>query len=348
MKKIFLTTVIIMFCQCCFTQWQLSLTLRSGESLQDISTPTDNITWIVASNSIIYRTLDAGASWKRTVANGLAVNTFVSQLYAIDGTTAFLTMNTGFTGVGPGFIYKTNDGGRNWSPVFHHKGNCDIKIAMFNSTKGLMSCNFDSFDNSIPAGQSFYYTINGGNKWIRDSIHDPTTAFINALKIKGKQVAILDFDFFYYSANYGLSWSKQKLPVNAAPNNQMQFEDSDYAVMCSDNGFNIICKRPGSNKWITTTGVAGGLVSCIALDGKECWAGEALDKLDNFYSSDSVKTFTPFIADPNAGFQFLAKSRSGKMLVGGTPGFTTGRIWINKRTGSEPIYSLNKIINSPN
>src|SRR5262249_36510939 len=150
--------------------------------------------------------------------------------------------------------------------VFQHKGNCDIKIAMFNKRKGLMSRNFDSFNGSIPSGQSLYYTTNGGDTW---NLHpkDPTTDFITGLDLKRQQVLMTDYDYLYYSANHSLTWRKQKLPANASPNDQIQFENCDYIVMPADNGFNLIAKRPGSNNWVTSVGVSGGLVSCFVLDG---------------------------------------------------------------------------------
>jgi len=40
----------------------------------------------------------------------------------------------------------------------------------------------------------------------------------------------------------------------------------------------------------------------------------------------------------NSSFQFLTKARNGKTLIGGTPSFMTGQIWINKR--QETIVNL--------
>jgi len=331
MKKIISCLLVTILCHNCFAQWQLSLTLGNNELIAGISSPTDNVIWVVTTDFTIYSTTNGGSNWKKIVPTGLANDISLTQLFTVNTTTAFLGVNTNFTGVGPGIIYKTTDGGKNWTQVFKHKGNCDIKFAMLDDSKGWMSCNFDSFNGSVPSGQSLYYTTNGGSKWNIDSIHDPTKDFIQSLVINGKKLAIGDGNFFYYSTNKGRNWTKQKYPSQIA-NTLLQFEDSNYIVTNGDISFSIIAKRPGSNKWTTSTGYPNGLITTLVLDGNECWTSEAFDALTNYYSSDSAKTFTPFTVDASAGFQFLVKARNGRTLVGGTPSFMPGRVWINKRS----------------
>jgi hypothetical protein len=137
--------------------------------------------------------------------------------------------------------------------------------------------------------------------------------------------------FFITPPTKAETGQKQKYPSQIA-NTLLQFEDSNYIVTNGDISFSIIAKRPGNNKWKTSTGYPNGLITTLVLDGNECWTSEAFDALPNYYSSDSAKTFTPFTVDASAGFQFLVKARNGRTLVGGTPSFMPGRIWINKRS----------------
>jgi hypothetical protein len=119
-------------------------------------------------------------------------------------------------------------------------------------------------------------------------------------------------------------------------------------LTCISNRTQVVVKRPGSKEWVQSNGLSGfNFISCLVLDGNECWLGAALDTKDNFYSSDSAKTFTPFTGDPNNGFQFLTKARNGRTLVGGTPSFMQGKIWMNKRTAvtiKKPPAIIQKII----
>jgi len=140
MKKVISCLLVTMLCHNCFAQWQLSLTLGNNELIAGISSPTDNVIWVVTTDFTIYSTTNGGSNWKKIVPTGLANDISLTQLFTVNTTTAFLGVNTNFTGVGPGIIYKTTDGGKNWTQVFKHKGNCDIKPP-----------SIPSFSNSCPS-----------------------------------------------------------------------------------------------------------------------------------------------------------------------------------------------------
>ena len=274
MKKILAVIALVATSYNSFSQWQLSLTLQSNEGIADISAPTDNVIWTVTNGLIFYKTIDGGASWNRIKPKGFAQNIFVLQLYGLTASTAFLSVNTGFTGVGPGIIYKTTDGGHNWSQVFSHEGNCEIRIGMFNNKNGLMGCSFSSFDGSIKSGNTLYSTIDGGNTWQKDTANAP--AFVDNLVTKGKQVGIANYKTFNYSPKYGFEWTKLKFPPNST-NTLAQFEDSSYVLTRITNGTQVVVKRPGSNEWVQSNGLTFNFISCLVLDGNECWLGAALD-----------------------------------------------------------------------
>lgn len=341
--------LLLLICNSSFSQWQLSLTMQTNETIAGISSPTDNVIWAITNNFFVYTTNNQGSNWKRIKCNGLAANVFLSQLYALNETTAFMGVNTGFTGVGPGIIYKTTDGGKNWQQVFTHVGNCDIIIGMFDDNKGLMACSFSSFNGTVPAGQTLYYTLNGGAKWNVYPKTLSTDIAIIGLITKDKKAGIIDYNNFYASVNSGVNFTtKDKLTNTASTKYTYQFEDSNYALLTYGGNAGILVKRPGTKGWIdqsTTPGLTGDFVSAIVLDKNECWITEALDNNKLFYSSDSAKTFMASVPVPNTSFQYLTKARAGRILVAGSPSFSQGKIWINKRqvlTASKSYYQHNK------
>jgi photosystem II stability/assembly factor-like uncharacterized protein len=171
-------------------------------------------------------------------------------------------------------IYKTSDSGISWKQVFTHKGTCTIKLGMFNENKGLMACSFDSFNGSVKSGHALYQTYDGGSTWIRDTANPAHNQILN-LEIKGKQAALTVHKNFYYSGDRGNSFPvSDKLQNPSAPKYYLQFEDSNYAILNSNNSVDILVKRPGTKGWIDMNappGIDNGFITGIVLDGNECW-----------------------------------------------------------------------------
>lgn len=336
MKKILIAVLLLAFGTKNSAQWQLSLTCKQNETIADISAPSNNIIWVITHNFFIYRTNNGDNNWQKIKCKGLTSEISILQLYVVNASTAFLCVDKN-TGIGPGLIYKTTDSGSNWKQVFSHKGTCRIKLAMFNNNAGLMACSYDSFDGSVKPGQALYTTDNGGQKWHHDSVLHPKS-FIMNLETKNNQVALTDYKVFYYSPNRDKLYPViDKLKPLGEPKYNLQFEDSNYAILNAGNLVDILVKRPGTAGWIdeqTPPGVDNGAITAIVLDGNECWMTEAFDTNKLYYSSDSAKTFTSTVPVSNSSFQFLIKARKGKTLVGGTPSFMTGKIYINKRTAT--------------
>ena len=332
MKKTLLLILLLVLYDHLFSQWQLSLTFKKNETIADISAPTNKIIWSISSNFFIYKTNNGGENWNRIKCEGLTTNISILHLFAVDVSTAFLSVDKN-TGVGPGIVYKTIDSGHHWLPVFTHNGTCRILLNMFDDKQGLLACSFDSFNGSIPPGEILYSTNDGGNTWTVDSVVAPKSFILN-LVTKNRKAAFTDYNNFYYSLNRGATFPvKYSLLNKSSGNSYLQFEDSNYVIYNSGSLIDIIVRRPGTG-WInmhTPQGVINGAITGIILDGNECWMSEAFDTNQLYYSSDSAKTFSSTIPLANSSFQFLTKARNGKTLVGGTPSFMNGQIWINKR-----------------
>ncbi len=334
MKKTFFFFITIIFCCNNYAQWFPSLTITRGKSIASISAATDKNIWVITTDFTVYNTLNGGTTWNKIQAKGFGSisNLSVSNLYVVSSTVALLSVDSIFTGVGPGFIYRTTDGGRNWTKVFSHKGNCDIKMGMFTNTTGLISCSFSSFNGSIPSGQALFYTTDGGASWKPDPINPSDDFNIVSFTTNGLQVAMSDFSHVYFSADEGRTWSNTTQVVTIA---DLQFTDSSYA-MGTTNGFTLMVKRPGT-LWKQSEAdsvIDGGLISGLVLDNNECWIGEGLDKLDNYYSADSGKTFTTFFVDSSGGFIMMGKARKGRTIMGVIGAFNLvggPTLWLNTR-----------------
>jgi photosystem II stability/assembly factor-like uncharacterized protein len=121
MKKIFIFFVAAFFWNTNQAQWVPSLKLDPGKSFADISAPSAKNIWAVTVDFTIYNSLDGGKTWNKIHPKGFGLieNLSVSNLYAINSSVALLGVDSIFAAAGPGFIYRTKDGGRNWTKYLH-------------------------------------------------------------------------------------------------------------------------------------------------------------------------------------------------------------------------------------
>jgi len=299
-------------------QWIQMLTLPSTETFQFISPVSDKIVWAITSSQKIYLTVDSGATWKKYTATGFASNNFFQQLLALTSKVAFLTANTGFTGKGPGIVYKTTDGGHSWHQVFSHSGNCDFHLGMTNNKNGLLMINYNILGSN--AHQSLFATHDGGNTWDSTSVTDPSSFYaISSFFLKGNQVWLDANDTLFYSADFAHTWTAEALPP-ALDFDYIYFASNDYGIANSGPLIDLYLKKPPSNDWIHVgdpTGKGGALI-WLLVNGSTGAFATPLDDQKNYFSSDSCETFNPVAVDPTDAFFDLQKAQHGESLWGFT------------------------------
>jgi photosystem II stability/assembly factor-like uncharacterized protein len=277
-------------------------------------------------------TVDGGKTWLVQKAIGLNANVGFQQLVALDGKTALLTGNKGFTGVGPGIIYRTTDGGLHWLKVFSHELNCDFKLAMAGNN-GLLAVNFSHFSGGRKPGQALLQTRDGGKSWSSAGISNPSHDFnIRDLFVKDQQAWLHSEGKIFYSGDFGKTWSFELSPeLEGNPVSFMQFITPQQGIFNASALIDLYIKRPPGNQWERlgdpTIPPVSGAVTALLIDGNECWLSEALDHLANFYSNDYCASFTPFVLDPNSAFRHLQKTPRGKTLWAATP----HQVYVNHR-----------------
>ncbi|HMR00459.1 MAG TPA: YCF48-related protein, partial [Ignavibacteria bacterium] len=202
MKKLYIISfLLILSAANIFSQsgwfWQnpLSTTAKFNE-IQFLNSNTGYSCGLDANNNrgFCIKTTNGGSSW---------------IVVAHANTTAFGSLkfinNTGYV-VGYPNIWKTEDGGKNWSLI-------PLNI----TTSGLPSINFvneyTGFINGGPnAPQNLYRTTNGGISFstsspgVSDYIYKVFIADVNLIYLSGES------GIFARSSNIGISWSTQQIP----------------------------------------------------------------------------------------------------------------------------------------
>lgn len=165
MKSIFIKTAIIIYCFLSFIASSFSQEI-SGYKWEEVTNiPSEfsesywldvyflplnpNYGWICGFGGQVIRTSDNGNTWKGVIISG------VNQLESIQ----FPSINIGYLS-GQDGIFKTTDGGVNWS-----------NITPSSSTASLWGCYFLDNNNGFVIGggciekQEFWRTTDGGSSW---------------------------------------------------------------------------------------------------------------------------------------------------------------------------------------
>ncbi len=319
-----------------FAQWAKKLQLPADEFVTHLSAVNDSTAWAVSRTAKCYITTDYGEHWQVNAPPAIPRHQETVFLYAIDASTALLAVNTIFTGVGPGILYRTTDGGINWKKVYSHEGNCEIKIGMANRLVGLMAVSFGGF---VPSGHEVLRTVDGGITWSKHGITDPSdNVNLNELVVINNEAWLTDYHFLYHTANLGRTWEKEALPLDEMWTNNLQVINNDYMIVNFSALIDLYMKRPGTG-WIHIPDPSpfSGAVTGLVLDDNECLLSMGLDYINMYYSNDSVKTFVSTgTADPGS-FLIMERSRKATTIWGVT---FSSAIWVNRRqsiTAKSPV-----------
>ncbi|TMI65632.1 MAG: T9SS type B sorting domain-containing protein [Bacteroidetes bacterium] len=142
----------------------------TSPNLSRMSFSSRNVGYIAGTRNGVYKTIDGGATW--TSINPFPSlnegptgfpNTFITytEIFALNDNTVFVIGNM-FTSTGIKRVYKTTDGGANWTDI---TGNIPALLPVGNLI-GLMA--HDANNLYVTAGSSLFKTTDGGANWIMD------------------------------------------------------------------------------------------------------------------------------------------------------------------------------------
>lgn len=150
---------IISFCNS-FSQTQWWAEQNSGVSatLTSVSVPQYNSVWVCGYSGTVLRTTNNGTNWISVGANGIPSNVQLINICAIDGNTALVA---GYIGTTNTWVWKTTNGGANWTQVFNQPNGFIDGIAMRpnQTTEGIM------IGNPVGGRWTIFKTTDMGSTW---------------------------------------------------------------------------------------------------------------------------------------------------------------------------------------
>ena len=164
----------------CSYSWSTNTSGVTG-LLQAVSAPSSTVCWVAGATATVRKTTDGGSTWTNANPNPGVINGDVYNIWALDANNALLTTSPGAT-----FIYRTTNGGTNWTQVFTQAGGFIDAIVMTNATTGY------AYGDPVSARWSLWKTTDGGATWDSTGMYLPQAAseagWNNAMCVIGNNI----------------------------------------------------------------------------------------------------------------------------------------------------------------
>jgi photosystem II stability/assembly factor-like uncharacterized protein len=201
MKKLFFLILTILIFTNLNAQWSEQVSGVTTALRSACSTPSSNVGWICGASGVVLKTTNTGTNWVN-VSSGIPPATVLISISAVDANLAlvigYVTPNT--------FMYRTTNGGANWTQVLTETGFYDA-VCMVNATTGFMA------GDPVNSRWSLWKTSNGGANWDSTGIYCAagTTAeagWNQAMCIVYPKIWIgTNNTLIRYSSNWGVNWT---------------------------------------------------------------------------------------------------------------------------------------------
>lgn len=237
------------------------------------------VCWVSGTKGTFLKTTDGGAHWLLDSVRGAQKLDF-RDIHAFDSKTA-LVMSAGEAEKGGARIYKTTDGGSNWTLVFEslRKGVFLDAFDFWDEQNGIV------FSDAIDGKLFILTTTDGGDSWqeISPSRLPVSTygeggfaASGSCLVVEGKQNVWIGTTSgrVYFSYDRGKSWSVSETPIKSGKTAGifgLRFRDSktgfavggDYQNVFEDSP-NVLMTNDGGKNWVvSSTTTPSGLKEAI-------------------------------------------------------------------------------------
>ncbi|MBS1515195.1 MAG: T9SS type A sorting domain-containing protein, partial [Bacteroidetes bacterium] len=315
-------------------------------TLASISASDDNNVWAAGYTSnttgppLLVRTTNGG-TWTNALGTGIGASVPLFNIWAIDGNTALVTGST----ASATFVYRTSNGGANWTQVFTQASGFIDAIVMSDANNGFM------YGDPVGGRWSLWKTTNGGVNW------DSTGMFLaqagteagwnnSCMKIGSNIWFGTNNTRVYYSTNNGSNWTAQTT-TGEANGYAVWFNSSTLGFVggatmkMTDNSGAVWINPPGTP---TGSGNFGGITGYAS----NLWyirsAATVISTSNNGTSWNTAYT------TPAGTFAHITKSRTGLLLYASKSNGQIAKYGVT--TGVTPIttvadnYSLSQ--NYPN
>lgn len=299
-----------------FSQKIEILSTNTNNSYRGLSVVNDNVIWVSGNNGTVERSLDGGKSFEIIKVKGFEKNDF-RDIEAFDANTAVI-MAVGE----PAFILRTENGGKDWKPVYQNNRKGMFLDAMdFKGKNGVVI--------GDPMNGHFFMaaTTDRGKTWVEIPERDRPVADsgeacfassgTNIRITKGTNSVFISGGL---SSHFYRADEKIKIPIlqgkESSGANSIAFMNKKTLIAVggdflqkNDTDKNCVITNDGGYTWHYPKIPPSGYRSCVEYLHKNTWITCGLNGVD--ISNDNGETWSK-ISDQS--FHVVRKSKKGKAV----------------------------------
>ena len=231
---------------------------------------SDQVAWIAGAAGTVRKTINGGTTWTDANPNPGIINGDIYNICAFDANTAWCTTSPTSSN---SYIYRTSNGGTNWTQVLSVGGSGPFidAIVFTNATTGFAYGDPPATSNRW----SLWKSTNGGVNWDSAGLNLPTTGaeagWNNAMCIIGNNIWFgTNNTKVYHSTNFGAAGSWSAGVTTGTINTYCVWFTSATNGMCGNTV--MLKSTDGGATWISagTPGGSGGFTS-VSGSGNYFW-----------------------------------------------------------------------------
>jgi photosystem II stability/assembly factor-like uncharacterized protein len=202
----------------------------------------NNTGYVCGTNSGVYRTTNGGSNWDSVAIDVLAGPTMTfRKVDFINATTGWLFASSYVGGTDSSTIYKTTNGGTNWTKQFmpiNGSGKWVYSAHMLNATTGYLV-------NYTPRP---YHTTDGGTTWVRDSIPDAFGGFLYDIKMVNATTGYcVGSSGRVYKTTNGTIWDTLSIPTRSYTNYALDLVNANVVAIIGSTGTGFYTLNGGTS-----------------------------------------------------------------------------------------------------
>jgi len=253
--------------------------------------------WICGDSGTVLKSINAGNNWINFRGNGIPTNVSLVNIYGFDANNA---VTAGYIGSNT-FVYRTSNGGTNWSQVFTQSNGFINAIWMNTSSNGFME------GNPVSNRWSLWKTTNGGASW------DSTGLFLaqsgaergwrNSLFVQGTKIWFgTNNSRIYSSSNNGSGWSIQSTVPEINVYSLWVINTTGYC-----GGASLLKTTNMGNTWNQINSLDTGNINGLVGQGNCVWYVRSSDEI--YFSNTGGNNWVIQFTAPSGIYNHISNNR---------------------------------------